>query len=82
MRCEPTINVNIDGKFTPLVEIKNVASLTGVMTAIQYEIDRQVEQFKIDGITKETGHKSTRGWDADKNQTFLQKGKEGSADYR
>jgi aspartyl-tRNA(Asn)/glutamyl-tRNA(Gln) amidotransferase subunit B len=82
MRCEPTINVEIDGQFTPLVEIKNVASLTGVMTAIQYEIDRQIGQFKIDGITKATGLKSTRGWDADKNETFLQREKEGSADYR
>ncbi|MFA7301386.1 MAG: Asp-tRNA(Asn)/Glu-tRNA(Gln) amidotransferase subunit GatB [Candidatus Shapirobacteria bacterium] len=82
MRCEPTINVNIDDNFTPLVEIKNVASLTGVMTAIQFEIDRQIEQYKIDGITKKTGPKTTRGWDANKNQTFLQRDKEGSADYR
>lgn len=90
MRCEPTVNLNINGEFTPLVEIKNVASLTGVMTAIQFEIDRQVEQYKIDGITKSnpakggssSGGKTTRGWDADKNQTFLQRDKEGSADYR
>lgn len=82
MRCEPTINVQIDNDFTPLVEIKNVASLTGVMTAIQYEIDRQVEKYKVDGITKKTGPKTTRGWDANKNQTFLQREKEGSADYR
>jgi len=41
MRCEPTVNVKIEtesGEFvyTPLVEIKNVASLTGVMNAINY----------------------------------------------
>jgi aspartyl-tRNA(Asn)/glutamyl-tRNA(Gln) amidotransferase subunit B len=87
MRCEPTVNVKIetdDGQtlFTPLVEIKNVASLTGVMTAIQYEIDRQVEEWQQTGITKATGSKTTRGWDADKNITFLQREKEGSADYR
>lgn len=82
MRCEPTINVNIDGKFTPLVEIKNVASLTGVMTAIQFEIDRQIDQYNQDKITKNSTNKTTRGWDADKNQTFLQRDKEGSADYR
>lgn len=82
MRCEPTINVDIDGKRTPMAEIKNVASLTGVMTAIQYEIDRQIEQFSQDHITINSTNKTTRGWDADKNQTFLQREKEGSADYR
>ena len=82
MRCEPTINVDIDGKRTPMAEIKNVASLTGVMTAIQYEIDRQIDQFTQDHITINSTNKTTRGWDADKNQTFLQREKEGSADYR
>jgi aspartyl-tRNA(Asn)/glutamyl-tRNA(Gln) amidotransferase subunit B len=83
MRCEPTINLCIDDEFyTPLVEIKNVASLTGVMTAIQYEIDRQAEQYSQDNITKNSTNKTTRGWDADKQQTFLQREKEGSADYR
>ncbi|KKR68621.1 MAG: Aspartyl/glutamyl-tRNA(Asn/Gln) amidotransferase subunit B [Microgenomates group bacterium GW2011_GWA2_40_6] len=82
MRCEPTVNLKIDDAFTPLVEIKNVASLTGVLNAIQFEIDRQTEQFKKDSITKEHGEKTTRGWDAEKSVTFLQREKEGSADYR
>lgn len=83
MRCEPTVNVCIDNQFyTPLVEIKNVASLTGVMNAINFEIDRQVKQFETDHIEKNSTNKTTRGWDADKNQTFLQREKEGSADYR
>jgi aspartyl-tRNA(Asn)/glutamyl-tRNA(Gln) amidotransferase subunit B len=83
MRCEPTVNLCIDDKFyTPLAEIKNVASLTGVMNAINYEIKRQSEQFEIDHIEKNSTNKTTRGWDADKNQTFLQREKEGSADYR
>lgn len=86
MRCEPTVNVKIeDGDevfFTPLVEIKNVASLTGVMTAIQYEVDRQIAQFETDKVVKNSSNKTTRGWDAVKSQTFLQREKEGSADYR
>jgi aspartyl-tRNA(Asn)/glutamyl-tRNA(Gln) amidotransferase subunit B len=83
MRCEPTINVCIDDKFyTPLAEIKNVASLTGVLNAINYEVDRQVKQFEQDHQEKNSTNKTTRGWDADKNQTFLQREKEGSADYR
>ncbi|OGL53246.1 glutaminyl-tRNA synthase (glutamine-hydrolyzing) subunit B [Candidatus Shapirobacteria bacterium RBG_13_44_7] len=82
MRCEPTVNLDIDGHFTPLVEIKNVASLTGVLNAIQYEIDRQSKQFEKDQIEKSPTNKTTRGWDANKQQTFLQREKEGSADYR
>lgn len=87
MRCEPTVNVKIetdDGNtiYTPLAEIKNVASLTGVMNAINYEIKRQIDQYQSDGIAKNSSNKTTRGWDADKDQTFLQREKEGSADYR
>jgi len=33
-------------------------------------------------LTKNSSNKTTRGWNADKNQTFLQREKEGSADYR
>ncbi|MFA5025538.1 MAG: Asp-tRNA(Asn)/Glu-tRNA(Gln) amidotransferase subunit GatB [Candidatus Shapirobacteria bacterium] len=87
MRCEPTVNVKMetdDGQiiYTPLAEIKNVASLTGVMNAINYEIKRQIDQYQSDSIAKNSTNKTTRGWDADKNQTFLQREKEGSADYR
>lgn len=87
MRCEPTVNVKIETDsgevvYTPLVEIKNVASLTGVMNAINYEIQRQIDQYQSDKIAKNSTNKTTRGWDADKNQTFLQREKEGSADYR
>jgi aspartyl-tRNA(Asn)/glutamyl-tRNA(Gln) amidotransferase subunit B len=87
MRCEPTVNVKIETDsgevvYTPLAEIKNVASLTGVMNAINFEIKRQIDAYQSDNITKNSTNKTTRGWDADKNQTFLQREKEGSADYR
>ena len=86
MRCEPTINLKIEDNgeefFTPLVEVKNVASLTGVQTAIQFEIDRQTKAFEETREVKSKTNKTTRGWDADKNQTFLQREKEGSSDYR
>jgi len=52
------------------------------MTAINFEIDRQVTQFEQDHQEKNSTNKTTRGWDAVKNQTFLQREKEGSADYR
>lgn len=94
MRCEPTVNLKIEKDnqvfYTPLAEIKNVASLTGVLNAINYEINRQTEVFNETGEVKTSatggsasgGNKTTRGWNADKNQTFLQREKEGSSDYR
>ena len=86
MRCEPTVNLKIEDNgetfYTPMAEIKNVASLTGVQSAIQFEIDRQTKAFQETRETKSPTNKTTRGWDAVKNQTFLQREKEGSADYR
>jgi len=86
MRCEPTINLKIrkDGKtyYTPLVEVKNVASLTGVQNAINFEIKRQTDEFNKTQETKSAKNKTTRGWNADKGKTFLQRHKEGSSDYR
>lgn len=86
MRCEPTVNLKIekDGQefYTPLAEIKNVASLTGVLNAINFEIDRQAKEFEETGEVKSKTNKTTRGWDADKQKTFLQREKEGSSDYR
>jgi len=87
MRCEPTINLKVEDDqgqifYTPLVEVKNVASLTGVQTAIDFEINRQTVAFEETKEVKSSTNKTTRGWDADKNQTFLQREKEGSSDYR
>jgi len=86
MRCEPTVNLKIENAgqtfFTPLVEIKNIASLSGVQSAIEYEVNRQLNQWRQTGEVKSATNKTTRGWDAAKNQTFLQREKEGSADYR
>jgi len=86
MRCEPTVNLKIEDKnkifYTPLVEVKNVASLTGVQKAIDYEIKRQTEEFIKTGQVKNGTNKTTRGFSADKGITFLQRLKEGSADYR
>lgn len=86
MRCEPTVNLKIEDNnqtfYTPLAEIKNVASLTGVQNAIDFEIQRQTQDFEKTREVKNSKNKTTRGWDAVKNITFLQREKEGSADYR
>lgn len=80
MRCEPTINLKIENNdktfFTPLVEVKNIAGLSGVLDAINFEIKRQTTDTPL------AGGKTTRGWDADHKKTFIQRQKEGSDDYR
>ena len=88
MRVEANISVapiNADGTETrisaPLgtkVEVKNLNSFKVVEKAIEYEIKRQSEKL-------ERGEKivqETRGWDEDKEETFSQREKESSHDYR
>jgi len=86
MRCEPTVNLEIIKNerkhYTPLVEIKNINSFRFAEKAIEYEIKRQLEEFEKTGIEKETGNKTTRGWDEKNQKTVLQREKEEAADYR
>ena len=86
MRCEPTINLKISQKgklfFTPLVEVKNINSFRFVQKAIDYEIQRQQEEFERTGLEKQPGRKTTRGWDEKKQITVLQREKEEAEDYR
>ncbi|MDO8407907.1 MAG: Asp-tRNA(Asn)/Glu-tRNA(Gln) amidotransferase subunit GatB [bacterium] len=60
------------------VEIKNLNSFRNVERAIAYEIERQSALIESGGKVEQ----ETRGWDEAKQQTFHQRFKEGSADYR
>lgn len=87
MRIEPTVNLEIttpDGQihYTPLVEIKNIASMKFASLAVAYEIKRQEKQWQEDHEEKNSQNKTTRGYDSDKKVTFLQRSKEEAADYR
>jgi len=79
MRIEA--NVSVSAEETGLgtkVEVKNLNSFRSVERAIAYEIIRQTKRI-------ESGEKvvqETRGWDEAKQETFHQRFKEGSADYR
>ena len=86
MRVEANISVSMsdlknDSKVGPLgtkVEVKNLNSFRAVGKAIEYEYKRQVEIL-------ESGEKvvqETRGWDENKSETFSQRAKEESHDYR
>lgn len=82
MRLEPTINLNIDGHLTPLVELKNINSFNFAVLAIEYEVSRQATAFEKDGLEKSKSNKQTRGYDSVKKITFLQRQKEEAKDYR
>ncbi len=79
MRVEANISVALQGE--PLgtkVEVKNLNSFRSVERAIRFEIERHTEMIKRgEEIVQET-----RGWDEAKGETFLQREKESSHDYR
>ena len=60
------------------VEIKNVNSFRYVCNAIDYELKRQKKLLQ----RGEKPIQETRGWNQDKKETFSQRTKEESADYR
>jgi aspartyl-tRNA(Asn)/glutamyl-tRNA(Gln) amidotransferase subunit B len=81
MRVEANISVSPDKKVLGTkVEVKNLNSFKSVERAIKFELDRMVklwEEGKESEIVQET-----RGWDDGKQQTFSQRKKESSHDYR
>lgn len=86
MRLEPTINVKIEDQtgihYTPLVEVKNINSFNFAAQAIDFEVQRQIEEFTRTGLEKSPTNKTTRGYDSVRKITFLQRTKEEAKDYR
>lgn len=78
MRVEANISVSRDDTYGTKVEVKNLNSFRSVERAIAYEIARQSKLLEEGG----TVIQETRGWDDAKNQTFSQRKKESSHDYR
>jgi aspartyl-tRNA(Asn)/glutamyl-tRNA(Gln) amidotransferase subunit B len=60
------------------VEVKNLNSFRAVERAIAFEIKRQIALIESGGEVVQ----ETRGWDEARQETFHQRFKEGSADYR
>ncbi len=86
MRFEPNINLVItkDGRQykTPIVEIKNLNSFRALERSVDYEEQRQLDEFLETGEVMEMGNKTTRGWDDEREVTVLQREKEEAHDYR
>lgn len=78
MRVEANISVSPDDTLGTKVEVKNLNSFRSVERAIAYEVARQSKLLeKGEKVMQET-----RGWDEGKQETFLQRKKESSHDYR
>lgn len=80
LRCDCNVSVRKigDPQLGTRVEIKNINSFRFVEKAIEYEIERQIDEV-------ERGEKivqETRLWDPDKNRTFSMRSKEDAQDYR
>jgi aspartyl-tRNA(Asn)/glutamyl-tRNA(Gln) amidotransferase subunit B len=86
LRVDANVNlwIDVDGKriATPIVEVKNMNSFRSVERAIVHEASRQYEVWERSGLTINDAGKTTRGWNDEKDETFLQREKEESADYR
>lgn len=78
MRVEANISVAPEGQLGTKVEIKNLNSFRAMERAVEYEIARQTALLERGEVVSQ----ETRGWDENKQATFVQRLKEGSADYR
>jgi aspartyl-tRNA(Asn)/glutamyl-tRNA(Gln) amidotransferase subunit B len=80
MRSDVNVSVRPEGQqaLGSKVEIKNMNSFAFIRQAIEYEIERQIEVLESGGTVKQ----ETRGFDADRGETFSQRTKEDAHDYR
>ena len=86
LRCDANVNLHIhkDGTTiaTPIVEIKNLNSFRAVEKALLFEIERQYQKWRDDGLSIKDAAKTTRGWNDVEEVTKPQREKETAADYR
>jgi aspartyl-tRNA(Asn)/glutamyl-tRNA(Gln) amidotransferase subunit B len=78
MRFDVNVSVSKTDQLGTRTESKNLNSFRSIEKAVDYEVNRQVEQLERgEPIVQET-----RGWDDTKQQTFSQRTKEDAHDYR
>ena len=78
MRIEANISISKTDTYGTKVEIKNLNSFRSAERAIAFEIERQTKLLEQSGSVVQ----ETRGWNESTQETFHQRFKEGSADYR
>lgn len=78
MRVEANISISNSDKLGTKVEVKNLNSFRAVEKAIRYEMERQQRLLEAGEEVKQ----ETLGWDDAKGETYSQRAKEDSHDYR
>lgn len=80
LRCEPNISVRLAGaeQFGTKTELKNLNSFRAVQLGVAFETRRQVAVLEEGGAV----HQETRGWNDQKEVSFLMRTKESENDYR
>jgi len=82
-RCDVNVSIRPKGQkeFGTRVEIKNINSFKFVASAINYEVQRQIEAYE-DGVYEREVIQETRLFDVNRGVTKSMRGKEEAADYR
>jgi aspartyl-tRNA(Asn)/glutamyl-tRNA(Gln) amidotransferase subunit B len=80
LRCEPNISVRLEGseKFGTKTELKNLNSFRSVQLGVQFEVRRQIATIEQGATVAQ----ETRGWNEEKQASYLMRIKEAENDYR
>lgn len=80
LRCEPNISVRLEGatEYGTKTELKNLNSFRAVQLGVAYETKRQGDLIDAGGTVLQ----ETRGWNDQKEVSFLMRVKESENDYR
>src|SRR5271156_6324899 len=80
LRCDANVSVRPRGqeKFGTKAEVKNVNSFRFIRSALEYEIERQIELIESGGRVVQ----ETRLWNANEGRTYSMRSKEQAHDYR
>lgn len=78
IRFEANISVSDTDRLGTKVEVKNLNSFKALENAIEYEIERQAAVLGEGGKVVQ----ETRGWNEGRQETYSQRSKEDSHDYR
>ena len=86
LRCDANINLWVyeDGEkyATPIAEIKNMNSFRAIRKALEYEVKRQIREWRESRLLLNDVGKTTRGYVEEKGVTVQQRVKEEASDYR
>ena len=80
LRCEPNISVRSDGaeKYGTKTELKNLNSFRSVQLGVAFEVRRQIAELENGGRVLQ----ETRGWNEQKEASYVMRLKEEENDYR